>query len=152
MCVFFGTWAATNMNISRNFRNSRLHDRPWPGKILCQTNFPRHLSRTKMLGKCVSTNWRTDIAYDFQDPELWIKTHFCHPKFLLAFSGFDAPEATTVLFKAGGKPSTWLPPGGLVQRFEKNISIKTRTRLIPNTREKRKQQQQQNTKLTERGH
>ena len=105
ICVCFGTWEATNVNISLKFRNSRCHDRPWPCKVSCQTNVPRHHTRTKMLSKRVSTNWRTEIAYDFQDPELWIKTHFCHPKFLSAFSGFDSPGLEQYYFDERAKPS-----------------------------------------------
>ena len=39
------------------------------------------------------------------------------PKCVLAFFRLRRPRPRRVLRKAGGKPSTWLPPGGLADRF-----------------------------------
>ena len=43
----------------------------------------------------------------------------CHEKFRV-----EIPK-----LKAGGKPSTWLPPGGLVERFEKKLHRKAKSKF-----------------------
>ena len=62
-----------------------------------------------------SPNWRTDIANDLWNPELWTKTGWF--PWIFSFAFFVASTSRRLKLKAGVKPSTWLPPGGLVERL-----------------------------------
>ena len=104
ICVFFGTWRATSVNISWNFRKFEFCLRPWSCKISYQNNFPGHNGPINTTSEYLSTNWRAEIKIYRADLAQFTKTSSKCPKIRLAFFWLWPPRPRGALLD--GKRNT----------------------------------------------
>ena len=77
-----------------------------------------------------------------------VASHSLRFKFVFRFDQTNRKEKNKC--KAGGKPSTWLPPGGLVERLQTNKSKQTKPQIIAANDQNNNAKQTENQTLKKR--